>query len=140
MTITTTKTVKQEATLNNTQQMKLGPLQKKWVKSLKENPDRQLKDRLGVRSGDGYKACCLGEVAMILGICTFDADGFMKIGSEYYDLTGHYHKMGLRDECGEIADDPYNSLACLNDDRDHTWPEIAYLIESAPELFFTKSV
>jgi hypothetical protein len=117
--------------------MKLGPLQKKWVKTLKAHPERQLNGRLGKIVKGQEMMCCLGQAGVIAGTCKWKG-ALLLDGPEYYTLDNSYENMGLIDETGSIKGGP--SLADLNDDDDHTWPEIAYLIEAAPELFFTKSV
>lgn len=121
--------------------MELGKLQKKWVTSLKQHPERQIKGVLGKRKRSGfYQACCLGEAGLIMGTCQFNENGKLKEVSSNCDvnLEDSYSGIGLKNGDGKV--DFNISLAMLNDDKDHTWPEIAYLIEAAPELFFTKSV
>lgn len=55
---------------------RLGPLQTKWIQSLRDHPERQLKGSLGNRYADGsYKACCLGEAGLIAGVCFWREDG-----------------------------------------------------------------
>lgn len=120
--------------------MKLGPLQKKWVKSLKEHPERQQKNALGKGNEEKYTACCLGQAGLIMDTCYFRGGILVERGSlSGAVLTESYKKMGLR-SCVGFIDDTNKSLAGLNDDNYHTWVDIAYLIEAAPELFFTKSV
>jgi len=57
----------------------LGPIQKKWIKSLKKHPKRQLTNQLGKRKSFmgitlSYKACCLGEGGLIAGVCKWDGN------------------------------------------------------------------
>lgn len=119
--------------------MKLGKLQRKWVKSLKSHPERQMKAQLGSGNKKKYKACCLGEAGLILGTCEFKYGRLRerKSGSSGV-LENSYDQMGLKSPNGKI--DSMTGLADLNDDGYHTWVDIAYLIEAAPELFFTKSI
>lgn len=123
--------------------MKLGPIQKKWVKSLKENGHRQMTRRLGEKKGSEYTACCLGELGLIAGVCRFDKHGGLreKKSDNYRTLYESYESLGLNSPIGEfnITDTETSSLAHLNDDG-HTWYEIACYIEAYPELFFNKSV
>lgn len=120
--------------------MKLGPLQKKWVRSLKKHPERQQKNALGKGSAKEYTACCLGQAGLIMDTCYFRRGILVERDSLSGTVLGEsYKKMGLRDCVGTIVDNNI-SLAGLNDDNNHTWVDIAYLIEAAPELFFTKSV
>lgn len=122
--------------------MKLGKLQRKWVNSLKAHPERQFTRSLGIKTDDGYRACCLGEAGLIMGSCFFISNGYLveKGSHDNAILFKSYQKIGLRSPNGEIEFEDVIGLADLNDDPYHTWTEIAYLIEAAPELFFTKSV
>lgn len=120
----------------------LGPIQKKWIASLKAHPERQLKNVLGNGTPTKYQACCLGELGLIAGICEFNKYGIIhEKGFKLNDaeLNETYSEVGLNSDNGSIKGD-YRCLALLNDDEHHTWPEIAYLVEAAPELFFNKSV
>lgn len=48
--------------------LKPGPLQLQWFESLRKHPERQAKGRLGIKKeNDDYKACCLGELGLIIG-------------------------------------------------------------------------
>lgn len=122
--------------------LELGPLQRRWVNRLKKHPERQLKGTLGKRFHNGdYKACCLGEAGLMMGTCVFGLDGTLHEKGHIHRtgaLTRSYDRLGLRSSIGTVDD--MASLATLNDDPDYTWTDIAYLIEAAPELFFTKSV
>jgi len=133
--------------------MELGPLQKEWVKSLREHPERQISTILGEKYSDGsYKACCLGE----LHICNSRMNGDllkycnneMRDGDTDY-LEDSWDKYGLIDSKGSFANPQflekvnhgalYHSLAEANDDG-VDWLTIANFIESNPEEVFTKSV
>ena len=145
--------------------MELGTLQKAWVKSLRENPDRQMNSRLGKQNevvnaefDEPYHACCLGELKMVhcrlnnLPI-VFDKDGFLRDGkdkdikSKTY-LSGSYEQFGLHSSYGKIIGEQikhrvreksYDSLALANDSG-VTWAEIADFVEANPEKVFSKSV
>ena len=123
--------------------MKLGPIQKKWVKSLKENGHRQTTRRLGEKTKNDYTACCLGELGLIAGVCRFDNHGILREkGSDNSEtLYDSYESLGLNSPTGEfdITDTEFSSFALLND-NEHTWYEIACYVEAYPELFFNKSV
>jgi hypothetical protein len=120
--------------------MKLGKLQKKWVASLKAHPERQMSWQLGAGTKRKYKACCLGEAGLIMDSCKFKNGILVEKKTQSSGvLKNSYKKMGLYTDHGGIGDGDM-SLAKLNDDGETTWPEIAYMIEAAPELFFTKSV
>lgn len=119
--------------------MKLGKIQKQWIKSLKENPERQGKNTLGLQQADGtYIACCLGELGIIAGVTHWNR-GHLFSGSLARTLCkAHANKLGLVDEIGSSTDPSVRALANLNDNT-HTWPEIAAVVEKNPELYFTKS-
>lgn len=138
--------------------MELGILQKEWIKSLREHPERQTKDILGYREDDGsYKACCLGELLIcyrkLQGVDLFDFNGtkdYLIDGVEDYgSLYESYEEFGLHTPNGAIyklsvGNDPLdirsqNSLAQANDNG-FTWLQIADFIENNPEAVFTKSV
>lgn len=121
---------------------KIGPLQSKWLKRLKKYPERQTTKVLGIEMGDGsYRACCLGEAGLVVGSCRFNDQCLTEFNSnDRFSLDLSFERIGLYSDVGEVTDGGNENLASLNDDGHHTWPEIAYLIEAAPELFFTKSV
>jgi hypothetical protein len=125
--------------------MKLGKLQKKWVNTLKKHPERQTTERLGIIVDGKKKMCCLGQAGLIIRSCFWNKKSvLLERGSNSTGvLENNFMKIGLRSHVGGITYYPNGdpiSLAELNDDGDHTWVDIAYLIEAAPELFFTKSV
>lgn len=120
----------------------MGPLQKRWVKRLKAHPERQMYEQLGKGNKKEYQACCLGEAGIMLGTCSFDDKGVLR--NNYKDEDGvllSYSDIGLRSPNGECLSGENELmilLTDLNDDGHHTWTDIAYLIEAAPELFFTE--
>ena len=139
--------------------MELGSLQKKWIESLRANPDRQCIDVLGTGSARSYKACCLGE----LHICYHRvkskkmpfsdgvlSDGMFNDGSyglrrEVSVLSNSYDMYGLRDDMGRLyqpvisGNKRLHSLAEMND-RGWTWLMIADYVDKNPENVFLKSV
>lgn len=123
-------------------EFKMGPLQKRWIKRLKAHPERQIIGQLGKGNKKEYKACCLGEAGLMLGTCEFDDEGILRdndTGEKEVLLS--YKDIGLRSSNGQCLsgdDEPMVLLTHLNDDGDHTWTDIAYIIEAAPELFFTE--
>ena len=140
--------------------MQLGPIQKAWVKNLREHPERQTSCMLGLKCNSGedtpYLACCLGEALLTLHRMKDGNDDNAFVFDEEYDewkimdgrdgkcLGSSWERLGLRDPSGEIFEDEpewevYNSLAEMND-AGISWPEIADFIEENPETVFTKSV
>lgn len=126
---------------------KLGPIQKKWVESLRAHPERQTDGVLGRKNEDGtYGVCCLGEGGLIAGACKW-------VGNVLYSscmnsnetLTNTYKILGLRSEAGWLRkevdrdDESFNSLAEMNDGG-WTWPEIADYIEANPDNVFERFV
>lgn len=122
---------------------KLGPIQKKWIKSLKEHPERQMSGQLGRQRNGSYKACCLGEGGIIAGVCKWEGNILVTaIGHKMYALEhGSYKKLGLRDSLGETLQSYYYmpTLADMNDEG-MKWYEIAAILEVFPEVYFNKSV
>lgn len=123
-------------------EFKFGPIQEKWLKSLEEHPERQAKQSLGYREKDGtYKACCLGELGLIAGICDFNEEGYLyaKCETQHTGLLHDvYEQVGLINSSGSSRD-KLESLSNLNDYY-KTWPEIAAIVKANPELYFNKSV
>jgi hypothetical protein len=140
----------------------LGPIQKEWVRRLREHPERQTMGQLGYKRSDldvPYRACCLGEGSILL--CELNKKDLQwdKIDEteSLYDLISNgcrdslsdedYTALGLRDKIGSFAKsyeypDTYNiygSLAEMNDEG-MTWIQIANYIEANPENVFVKSV
>ena len=131
--------------------MKLGKLQKMWIASLREHPERQYRWRLGKGTPEDYQACCLGE----LHLCAYRMkgeelpfyDGVVRDGDRVDQLGASYRKYGLRSQGGVLSVSVYlpgyttmfYSLAAMNDNG-VTWAEIADFVEANPELVFTKSV
>lgn len=127
---------------------KLGPIQEKWIKSLEDHPEKQLMDTLGKKhlNSEGYKACCLGEGGLIAGVCNWEGnvlivshkDNYGTIQTDMNLLRFDIHlALGLRSKNGEA--DGFTSLAGMND-TGKTWPEIAAILRTNPERYFTKSI
>ena len=135
--------------------MELGPIQKAWVKSLRDHPERQMGGALGVGDCKNYKACCLGQA--LINLCEiknvspkFDSGrlfSFSHSGARRHGVlsTKDYNSLGLVDNVGVICVDHrgyvngIDSLSSCND-QGMAWPEIADFIEKYPEAVFTKSV
>lgn len=114
----------------------IGSLQEEWLSRLEKYPEKQHKGSLGYQVGSSYKACCLGEAAMCLGVAKFDSAGMMfnQESSAYlwdYELLGLYSKEGMSRYSN-------TSLSKLND-ADKTWPEIAKIVRDNPSNFFKES-
>lgn len=128
-----------------------GPIQTAWLKSLRENPDRQMKHSLGQKDyldadpdsqdAEKYHACCLGEAGLIAGVCEWEGYILVVAGCEYKSknksLLEVYGAIGLRSNIGG-AKDNIDSLANLNDGG-KTWPEIADIIEANPTRYLAES-
>lgn len=131
--------------------MKLGPLQKELVKSLRNHPERQGKHFLGRRLPNGrYEACCLGEAGLIAKVCSFNKYRRLSVKSnknQYY-LCDDYKEIGFYDSRGAIKNTSYlnnepETLSDINDSQDNEWGDwvdISYYMEACPEMFFSKSV
>lgn len=120
-----------------------GPIQKKWLQSLEQHPERQMKKKLGIKFSDGTcQACCLGELGLIAGVCEWDERGVLTTTGAHHrenTLSEVYDRVGLRDAVGSGSDLRTYSLANLNDRR-MTWPEIAAEVRANPERYLVKSV
>lgn len=131
------------------EKFEFGPIQTKWLESLEQHPERQMKDALGLRSPDGsYKCCCLGELGIIGGICGFDEVGELRTIDEDIHRTSKttlsnvHEKVGLHNGCGSVVGEKEGMLAALTiyNDGKHTWPEIAAIVRANPTAYFSKSV
>lgn len=140
--------------------MELGPIQKAWIASLREHPERQMTSKLGGGNSEDYKACCLGEA--VLTLCRLESeqlpfeDGklFDKFSGTNYKQFGvlsknTFEKLGLNDETGgfikgftlpnkKSPEFRINTLAAAND-CGYTWLEIADLMEKHTESIFVES-
>jgi hypothetical protein len=122
---------------------KLGPLQKKWIKTLKNHPERQMKHSLGKLLTNGsYKCCCLGQAKIIIE--TSKGNNYREcfknsiiIDGGMNCLVNSYTEIGLYSCNGSIRRSS-NSLARMND-IGYTWKQIAEFIENNPELVFKES-
>lgn len=142
--------------------MELGPIQKAWIKSLREHPERQMQEQLGKRTPDGgYAACCLGEGLLTLHayeseyldhLFNTERNDYLCDGDAMASLKESYEKLGLRDGDGlfdgeeldniESSDQMLGDASCLaeaNDDG-YTWPQIADFMEANPKVVFARSV
>lgn len=135
--------------------MELGPLQKRWVQTLRAYPERQLTGSLGnFEWEDGeinycdYRACCLGQAQILLHEGELDKflDGTTLINEDQNDgVLGEndWQKYRLRSKVGtlqksvKIGGQIFSDLADMNDES-MTWPEIADYIEQHPENVFTE--
>lgn len=129
---------------------KLGPIQRAWIKDLREHPERQMPGALGEIGEDGtISACCLGQAAItrcrLLGLPEpFNKEGIiMSEGSE--QILYNYDDFGLLSESGSIKGEyrqHFNNNYTLASCNDHgmTWAEIADQIDKYPEAVFNKSV
>ena len=127
--------------------MVLTELQEKWLVSLETSPaEKQTIGKLGVKVGDSYAACCLGELHVIackekgLGM-PFGFKDRIEDSDNGYRLTS-YREYGLRSGVGEFSkpivfnNRTYHSLSQLND-MGVSWKEIAKIIRDNPENVFT---
>lgn len=125
----------------------LGPLQREWIKSLREHPERQESEQLGSGNLNDYTACCLGELLVCAHRVLPNFPSPFKNGhivdsdSKAY-LSFSFERFGLFNSTGSIDNGSIGGYFTLAYANDHgvTWPEIADFIESNPEKVFTHSV
>lgn len=130
--------------------MKLGPLQKEWVDTLRKYPERQITSRLGFKDIEGnLHLCCLGQACLIAGHGKFNPRNLQ--GEEVLSDEGdegnfcNYDSLGLIYVNGPLVNSliyknhKFWSLAGMNDAK-ISWTEIANYIEENPNNVFTKSV
>lgn len=122
----------------------LGPIQKEWIQSLRDHPERQGRLYLEING----KRCCLGELLVIttlhgitstktLGGVLFDTT---TISRNYCSGIGNSELLGLKNRLGglRVPCKGKTSLATMNDNG-MTWAEIADYVEANPGDVFTKS-
>lgn len=121
----------------------LGPFQKKWIQSLKDNSTRQTNSCLARKEGDTYKACCLGEGLIIynnhFNIPNNFKNDYLYDGHSKFYLVESYKLLGLRDIRGSLKSYNRTSLASMNDSGD-SWKYIANFMEEKPNEIFIKSI
>ena len=114
---------------------KLGPLQKKWVKTLRSGKYKQGKEAL--KKGEKY--CCLGVLCDIEQKLT--TEGYVKgTGNEAYLPKTLVSKYSFHSEEGNLKNysNGKPSLVVMND-KGYTFKEIADFIEQNPEQVFKQS-
>jgi len=120
------------------QKLKPGPIQRKWLNSLRNYPDRQMKEKLGEMQPDGtYRACCLGELCLIAGLGVWHNGTLIDQNRGYSGLFSSFEQLGLRSAAGHL-ENKETSLSAMND-KYKTWPEIADFVEANFDKVFTKS-
>jgi len=141
--------------------MELGPLQKKWVQYLKDNPTLQGSGYLGIFEEDKPKElCCLGAYLICYNasknVSNKIVNGNLVDDYDNSGLSVSYDELGLLDAVGafvffdnetfhqdmegvDFGKNNNRDLASANDGG-VTWLEIAEFIEQQPEKVFTKSV
>lgn len=136
--------------------MKLGPLQKRWIQTLRQHPERQLTHELGQFNMDengeanhcDYQVCCLGQAQILLheeDLSPFVGDNLELLNGEDTDdvlSSSDWQAYCLRNPTGrfrepvKIRGTEHINLADMND-KGMTWLEIADYIEQHPENVFT---
>lgn len=118
----------------------LGPNQRTWLLFLKNNPDKHMKNQLGKKSEDSYKACCLGQAGLMFGYCEWK-DELLQNSKGGYTLPadGDNEKyLGLRDRYGNNKNGRLRSLATLNDILN--WLAVYNAVINDPKNYFTKRI
>lgn len=125
---------------------KLGPIQREWVETLKKYPERQGKNRLGIRvnefTNECSEMCCLGQGLMIIHKHENTTPVFFREFLHDEESSAHldtaWSKLGLFDRAGFIKNNSLNHFQTLADmnDQGYTWPQIAEFMENNPEKVF----
>lgn len=124
-----------------------GPLQRKWLLFLKNNPDVCTKCALGFKDNNarlGYKACCLGQAAIMLGIAKWRDNKTLIVTGDlntqqsdsllHYD---HHEKLGLYGASG-LNKGGDVSLSIINDAEG--WLAVYKACIDNPKGYFNKRV
>lgn len=122
----------------------LGPNQRKWLLFLKNNPEKQGKNSLGVKLATGdYKACCLGQAGLMFGYCHFDSEGILRSTDnrvffpESEDNEKYLKLIGQQGEHSILGTGP-DSLAGINDNK--TWLDVYNTCIDNPRKYFTGKI
>jgi hypothetical protein len=116
--------------------MKLGPLQKEFIRCLRSGEFKQARNRLYELDGDVYANCCLGVACQVA-----EANGVelpKTVLKMCYLPKSVIEALGFRSKEGFSSLDV--SLIAMNDKAMSSFEEIAKRIEGDPEEFFVKSV
>lgn len=118
-----------------------GPIQRKWLRFLKNNPDKQYKNKLGYNDGKSPKTCCLGQFGLMVNICTWVPDGFLHSieAKDNFPDRENMIKYGFRTHRGDLKSlEDDKSLAGINDNG--TWLDVYNACLNDPKGYFTKKV
>jgi hypothetical protein len=120
----------------------MGPIQRKWVDSLRAHPERQGRTYLAQGTEDNYIGCCLGEYLIVYnkekGIACKFTNRLLIADPDNCASLPNFEEFGLYSPYGDLKDSSY-SLASMNDNH-KTWLEIANFIEANESLVFSKEV
>lgn len=139
---------------------KFTEIQKYWIQSLRDYPERQLAERLGIIDKEGnMELCCLGQGLVCLKekklidrniwfgdelisgyIADDEGDGIGDtdvLTVEDYELLNLTNIEGGFKEPFGINGEMYASLIDMNDSNWFTWNDIADYMEMFPENVFT---
>jgi hypothetical protein len=118
-----------------------GPIQRKWLRFLKNNPDIQYKGKLGVKCNNrlGYKACCLGQFGLMTDICHWnEIDLVNSIIERDYPMNLDIQMYGFVDGEGCYLNPGKMSLSLINDTT--SWLHVYNACLNDPKGYFTKKV
>lgn len=108
----------------------LGPLQKTWVEALKSGKFKQGTKTLKIPLDNGeFSYCCLGV-----------ANEVCNLGEKHPDyLHDSFLKLGLRDNEGMPKSGISGKQLTVINDNGKSFKDIAELLESDPEEYFSES-
>lgn len=115
---------------------KLGPNQRKWLAALVSGEYRQGTDVLF----NGRSYCCLGVACRITGMRSRKGDsGFRYFGDEFsHAPKSIVEYLALRGPNGSAKHGQQWSLISMNDTLGKTFKQIAEIVRSNPENYFTE--
>jgi len=116
-----------------------GPIQEQWLQTLEQHPERQLRHKLGHRTDEGDKMCCLGQLGLLAGICEWHMKTLKTIPLHLVNILYDFKSVGLYSGSGRSKDFAFPALSKLNDSG-KTWPEIAAIVRANPDHYFTHAV
>lgn len=117
-----------------------GPIQRKWLRFLKNNPERQGKGALGYIENNEEKVCCLGQFGLMTGICKWDNHRILNPeGDVSFPSRNDMLQYGFLSSTGTHTS--FLETHCLAYINDHgTWLDVYNACLANPKGYFTKKV
>jgi hypothetical protein len=116
-----------------------GPIQRKWLRFLKNNPERQGRGFLGYKTNGIEYVCCLGQFGLMTGICKWSHNQLISNNSSIYlpgekDMLQYGFYVGGNHKSYRDSE----ALSTINDKS--PWLDVYNACLADPKGYFTKKV